>query len=479
MKNTIYDVIVVGSGPGGSSAAALVAEAGLNVLLLEEGRSISQSEVKPFSLKEMDSKYRNQGVTVAFGNPKINYVEGSCVGGGSEVNSGLYYPPSKAIIDKWKSDYAVQDLSYEELVQYSEIVKKDINVSYMPGTPPLASRKLQIGSKVLGWSSLEVPRWFKYDDLGINSTQTGVRQGMSETYIPRFLQANGNLISNFKVERFNKAKGTWCVEGIDKQSSRKIEFNSTYLFIACGSVQTPALLRQNGIVKNIGNSLKMHPTVKVIAKFPEIVNEENLGVPVHQVKEFAPKYSFGCAISSKEYLAAGLIDYPQTLSQINDDWKHLASYYAMSSGGKGLIRNIPALNTSVVNYSLDDNDMLILGEAIKKLCLLLFKAGATELYPSISGLTPLQNIGDIDKIPNVLDKNSTSIMTIHLMASCPMGEDKSKCAVDSYGQVHGADGLYITDTSILCTSLGFNPQGTTLAIIRRNVLKFLESLSEK
>ena len=43
----------------------------------------------------------------------------------------------------------------------------------------------------------------------------------------------------------------------------------------------------------------MHPTIKVIAEFDEIVNFKNMGVPVHQVKEFSPLISFGCSISSK------------------------------------------------------------------------------------------------------------------------------------------------------------------------------------
>ena len=36
----------------------------------------------------------------------------------------------------------------------------------------------------------------------------------------------------------------------------------------------------------------MHPTIKVIAEFDEIINYTNMGVPVHQVKEFSPNISF-------------------------------------------------------------------------------------------------------------------------------------------------------------------------------------------
>jgi choline dehydrogenase-like flavoprotein len=73
----------------------------------------------------------------------------------------------------------------------------------------------------------------------------------------------------------------------------------------------------------------------------------------------------------------------------------------------------------------------------------------------------------------VLPSGLASLMTIHLFSSCPMGEDKEKCAADSYGRVHGFKNLYIADASLLCTAPGVNPQGSVMAFARRNVMKFL------
>jgi choline dehydrogenase-like flavoprotein len=67
-------------------------------------------------------------------------------------------------------------------------------------------------------------------------------------------------------------------------------------------------------------------------------------------------------------------------------------------------------------------------------------------------------------------------MTIHLFSSCPMGEQRSRCATDSFGRVHGFDNLRVNDASLLCTAPGVNPQGSTMAIARRNALHFLGKL---
>ena len=84
--------------------------------------------------------------------------------------------------------------------------------------------------------------------------------------------------------------------------------------------------------------------------------------------------------------------------------------------------------------------------------------------------------GDLDQLSDVLPDGLASLMTIHLFCSCPMGEDKAKCATDSFGRVHGLKNLFVNDASLLCTAPGVNPQGSIMAIARRNALRFLGKL---
>ena len=92
------DVLVIGSGAGGATTAAVLAEAGFDVLIVEEGDWIDQGSVVPFSLDQMDRQYRAGGVTVALGLPSIAYTEGCCAGGGTEINSGLYRRPPEDLL---------------------------------------------------------------------------------------------------------------------------------------------------------------------------------------------------------------------------------------------------------------------------------------------------------------------------------------------------------------------------------------------
>jgi choline dehydrogenase-like flavoprotein len=89
-------------------------------------------------------------------------------------------------------------------------------------------------------------------------------------------------------------------------------------------------------------------------------------------------------------------------------------------------------------------------------------------------MRPLLKPDDIKNLPEVLPNGSSGLMTIHLFSSCPMGENKTRSAVNSLGQVHGFKNLFVADASILCSAPGVNPQGTLMALARRNAMHFLK-----
>ena len=47
------------------------------------------------------------------------------------------------------------------------------------------------GADKIGWSSMEVPRWYKFD-----GNNHGTKQSMTETYVKWYLNDGGKLISN-------------------------------------------------------------------------------------------------------------------------------------------------------------------------------------------------------------------------------------------------------------------------------------------
>ena len=150
------EILVIGSGAGGSLTAALLAEAGFEVLLLEAGPFLRLDETKKWSREEMELKYRNGGITPALGRLPVAYIEGKCVGGGTEINSGLYHQTPTEIIEEWRNGWKIDALSTDILAPYFNTIEKDLSVSSLPGTPSALSQVLIDGANSLDWKVLEV-----------------------------------------------------------------------------------------------------------------------------------------------------------------------------------------------------------------------------------------------------------------------------------------------------------------------------------
>lgn len=475
-KQLSAETLVIGSGPGGSVMADELQRGGQQVLMVEEGHLAPQGSFSPYSLQEMIHQYRNGGITTTFGKTTINYVEGSCVGGGSEVNSGLYFRTPADVIDQWCSNYQVDHFSADTMAPHFAACEQQVNVCHLPGKAPANSLKLLQGAQQLGWDCPEIPRIYRYQSTPDASPIEGTRQSMSETYIPSFRAAGGQLETGVRITRVSRRGNLWTATGISPADGENIEIKADRIVVAAGAIHSPFLLRHSGFQKNIGNNLKLHSTAKVIAHFEQEINNPLAGVGVHQIREFAPQQAFGCAVSAPCYLKLSLLDNPDFQQDMDAVWRNMASYYVMISGGVGSIRGLPLVKDPIVRYRLDKPHLINLALGLKRLCRVMFAAGATKVYPSIQGQAHLSSESDLHKLPNVLDPRRTSLMTIHLMGSCPMGEDLNQCAVDSFGQVHDAAGLYVSDASLIGNELGVNPQGTIMALARRNAHHMLGKL---
>ena len=464
MSDLTCDVLVVGSGPGGAVTAMLLAEAGVDVILAEEGASVGINLSKPYSLQEMGSKYRHAGMTVALGNPKMNYVEGCCVGGASEINAGLYNEPSPETIDAWGKAFRISTLEAKTLMPFLKENERLLKVTAMKEGLGPGSRILKRGAAHLSWSGAEVPRAWNYGE----NTLEGTRNPMSTTVIPRAIKAGCRLVSSVRIERLEHAGGdaryAWMQDG------RKIFFKT--VFVCGGAIQTPFLLLKSGIKRNIGFSLQAHPAIRTVARFDQLASDEAEGVPVFQITEFKPQLTLGGSFSALPHLALWLAGNQHFAAKIAD-FKRMGIFYALVMvEGRGSVRCLPGLNEPLVNFNLTDQDLKNLGEGLYKLGQVLFAAGALEIYSPLQAEESFSKIDQMLALQKGLDRRRLDVSTIHLFSSCPMGELPSS-AVDSWGRLHGFRNIYINDASMLPSSPGVNPQAVIMGMARRNVAAFL------
>ena len=467
------DVLIIGSGAGGATTASVLAEAGLDVLVVEEGDWVEQGAVVPFSLDQMDRQYRAGGVTVALGLPSIAYSEGCCAGGGTEVNSGLYFRPPGDVLQRWREQFRIDDFDPDELLAIADEVERDISVGPVPGAYSEPSEVLRRGANVLGWRSGEIPRWMKYPAPVPSGGGSGERQSMTRTYLPRAIKAGGRMAVGCRVDRLVTNGGIASSADTTLADGTRGTITFRHVFVCGGAIQSPALLQRSGLRGQIGRTLAVHPTVKLAARFADALNVPD-DVPVHQVKEFAPHLSFGGSASNPGLVALSLLDSWPDFRQAITQWRHISVYYAaITSEGRGRVRSFPGMRDPIVTYGLTHRDRELLRSGLSRLALLMLEAGALEVYPSFKGAPSVRNRRDIATMQHAFSATRASVMTVHLCSTVPMGELEGRCGADSFGRVHGCTNIYVNDASLLPTAPGVNPQASVMAFAIRNARRFV------
>lgn len=458
------EVAVVGSGAGGATTAAILAEAGRTVTVLEEGPRAP--EVPPFSLPEMVHAYRHRGSSAALGLPPIAYAEGRCVGGSTEINSGLWHRVPPELAERWRRELDIDELGPEVLDRYATEVEAGLGISTVPGGEPPSSQVLARGAAALGWSSVELPRTFRYDGHG-----RGTKQTMSRTWLPRATAAGAAVLADCRVTRLlrsgNQVTALAARQTRPDGTEEDLEVRAEHVVVCGGAIQTPALLQRSGIRRGIGTGLKLHPTIKIVATLPDDLDHDD--VPMHRVTEWTPGVALGGSASRPGHLALALADAGHPPSGRPPGWERMFVYYAaIRSDAGGRVQAVPGLRAPLVTYRLTEGDLSRLARGLVHLGELLLAAGATELRPSVIGAPPARRVADLAAWWPLVDRRRANLMTVHLTSTIRMGEDRARAGADSFGRIPGVTNLRVNDASLLPDAPGVNPQATIMTLAARN-----------
>ncbi|MBI5535514.1 MAG: GMC family oxidoreductase [Deltaproteobacteria bacterium] len=479
-------IVVVGSGAGGATTACSLAQAGFDVVVLEEGM---RHPIESYGCNATDGMrrfYRNRGMTPIVGGVPIGYVEGCCLGGSTEVNCGFWHrvPPEVAL--RWRAQYDLQDCEPDDLEPHFCWAEEQTSVSPHPEPLPASTQVFARGIEAMGWRYQQVPRTARGcigDNTCASGCRSGAKQSMARTLIPAAEAAGARFLTGCKatmlLRRGSRVTGVLAEVTHEDGSSSLARIDAEHVFVCAGPTQTPSLLRRSGIKFHVGDTLRIHPMLKVAARFDEPLDSQSSVLPLLQVKEFWPDLSIGGAFYSSGHLAMLLSDnWPETSQAMNDAKSIGAWYVAVKGNGKGSVRpSMTGDGAPMIRYELSNEDLRHLSQGLARLATLLLAAGAREVFPSVHGIPTIRSKLDaIRWLDDLLPRGAVSLTTVHAFSSCPIGERNDRCAADSFGRVHGFEGLYINDASILPDSPGVNPQGTVMALARRNALHFAETM---
>jgi len=173
-------------------------------------------------------------------------------------------------------------------------------------------------------------------------------------------------------------------------------------------------------------------------------------------------------------LALALAGNPQMRGRIAADAARMGIYYVQNGTGHARVRGLPYARDPLVSVRHEGAELEDLYDGLKHLVRALFAAGAEAVQPCLTGFPMLRSAEELATLPQRLPRKAAMLTSVHVFASCPMGEERRLSAADSWGRVHDGDGLRIADASLMCGPTIANPQGSVMAIAHRNALHAIE-----
>src|SRR3954453_22500132 len=122
-----YDVCVIGSGAGGAVTAALLAQAGLSVVVLEEGGHFSRPDFKMREDIAMPALYQEQA-TRATKDKAIAILQGRAVGGTTVVNWTTSFRTPDRVLEHWRTVHGVGGFAKADLDPHWAAVEERLHI---------------------------------------------------------------------------------------------------------------------------------------------------------------------------------------------------------------------------------------------------------------------------------------------------------------------------------------------------------------
>jgi hypothetical protein len=458
--------VVIGAGPSGSVTALELKRNNKEVLLIEKGYEYTIPK-KKHSGDEFLKKWENSGLATSVGNINLQYSSGSCFGGGSEINSGLFHELDHDFFNKiYDNNDVVSRIAlgnqYKKLTEDYDIEKTNDKV--------LTKLKdlYESSSQKLNWKLENVKRFYS------NRNDNYEKKPMSSSLLNDYLKLNGEVLLGYELTKIKKYSNGKCKLFLKKKNNLKI-ITCENLFLCCGAPYSLKLLHKNKFInKKHNNNFHFHPMIKAIGKFKDKVNSKNsIEIINSQITEFYPDHIIGNAASSLQFLKISTFKNLNAYEDVSNNFDYMSIFHCTFSEGTSKFLYFPFLKEPLIKYDFSKNEIQNFRIGIKNLINFIFKCGAEYIYLLGNEITKIQDIRSIefDKIK----EKDLNLSSVHLLGGLKMGKGED-CPLEIGGKLkHNDINIFINDSSLICEKLLKNPQNAIMTIAKTNIEIFLQN----
>ncbi|MFW2388753.1 MAG: GMC family oxidoreductase N-terminal domain-containing protein [Polyangiales bacterium] len=273
------EICVIGSGSGGATAARLLAEAGHDVVVLEEGRDLAGPARTQRDGPMYDQLYMDRGGRASH-DLSVSVLQGRVLGGGGVVNTCDVVPIPEGVLRHWAGKYGLEDYAPERFERFDSEALVDLSASRITDSQVnLANNKLREGAEALGLRG-EVMMHNRVGCAGLGTCLIGcpihAKRNPRMVAIPKAVEAGARIFTRARAVEIRKGSQELkevAVRTLDEagyHEQGELNVRAKIVIIAANAIASAQLLLRSGLGNaHVGKNLILQPQLPIIGIFDE------------------------------------------------------------------------------------------------------------------------------------------------------------------------------------------------------------------
>ena len=480
------EVCVIGSGAGGGVAAAELAAAGKDVLVVEAGNYYDDADFDGAELAGFQRLYLEGGFA-GTQDQSVGFLAGECLGGGTVVNYSTSFRTPDDVCEEW-AEAGAKWIASPEYTKSLDAVCERLHVNREQNRVSAREQVLERGLQALGWHVNWMPRNVKGCDQGKvcgycgYGCAIGAKQSTTKTWLADAQGKGARILAATRAHRIRiEAGAATGVEAVSK-SGHRVSVRCKAVVVACGAIHTAALLLRSGLDnEHIGRHLHLHPVSNVCGIFNEEIRPwEGTMQAIYsdELRRMTGNYGVKFETTALQPVIA-MAPLPWRSA---DQCRALMEKFANTAAIGVLVRDrhsgrvkIDSEGNPVSHYSLSEFDRAHLRRGFLGAAQILEAAGAKLIYSPHAKLCSYEpgKRGSINTFEREMDRagwegGEVSLFSFHIMGTARLGDSPGTSATNPDGETWEVKNLFVMDGASFPSASGVNPMISIEAIAHRN-----------